>query len=402
MKPQGILTEQDYQNLASELIDYHDPDNFLDNCERQYIATNRGFYGHLLKAVKSFIFPESALRQTDLVLIPPPDNAKTEKAVKVVERRAELAKQKGLIPFDISDLQFVVRSEEHKTEILPGKTPYLVCCNVTVSCLEGLVPYAPNKSEFEFFAQVFSKPHRFGLDVILPKIIKDPEKLNYFFQALEKRVQELNRIDLKEYFFRCVEIDVNWDIHKDTTGEARFGYLKFGERLEQVKQKVMSQKNVEIPESESKFRYPEFATFSRVLATDYLLGSQLSKHESVPTITETKATSEEKLPPLEDAMKDTKILLVLWKRLSEMDKPFVDEKGKILGGRKARKHREIMALAQLIGKWFKDGYGMFEIYSMLCIVVELDESDRPDKIQIRSGYDDIRLALLSELKDLLK
>lgn len=272
MKPQGILTEQDYQKLASELIDYHDPDNFLDNCERKYMATNRNFYKHLLKAVSGFIFPESELRRTDMPIFPRPDNAKTEKAVEIVKRRGILANQIPPTDFDIGNLQFVLNTERHKVEIQPGKHLHLVCCGQTMTCLQGLVPYNPNERDFALFARVFSNPHILRLGVTLPQIINDEEKVDYFFQLVERNARELSRKDLVEYFFRCVEIDINWDFHKLTTGKTRFLIMKFTERMEDAKRNLLFQNDTENPPEEiSEMPNPNFTTARQVLAVLYLL-----------------------------------------------------------------------------------------------------------------------------------
>jgi hypothetical protein len=121
MKPKGILTEQDYQSLASELEDYHDPENFLDNCEQEYLGANRNFYSHLHKAALSLIFSDSG-DDGGLVLLPPPDNAKRKQIAALIARRAELLQHKSAMPFDITKLQFVLQSEKFTTEILPGKS----------------------------------------------------------------------------------------------------------------------------------------------------------------------------------------------------------------------------------------------------------------------------------------
>lgn len=271
MKPQGVLTEQDYEKLASELIDYHDPDNFLDNCERQYMGTNRGFYEHLLKAVKGFIFPESELRRTDLPLIPPPDNVKTEKAVEVVKRRAELARHKGLIPFDINSLQFVLKNERFTNEILPGKTLHVVCCNDTLGYLQGLVPYEPDERDFSLFVNAFSTPHIFRQDGTVHLIMREPEMHGDFFKLVSEKVNELSRADLKEYFFKCLEIDIKLDTHRGTTGKSKFPIMKFIEGLDEVKKTALNEKPLANFEPENNPPNPDFTTARQVLAVLYLL-----------------------------------------------------------------------------------------------------------------------------------
>lgn len=108
------------------------------------------------------------------------------------------------------------------------------------------------------------------------------------------------------------------------------------------------------------------------------------------------------LPTFEAAIKESKNLSELWVLLSEMENPFVTEDGYVIGGKKARKHREVMALSQIITPLMKEGYGQFEVYSMLCKRVVLDESGRPDRLPGKPGYNDIRLTILAAIGAVLK
>ena len=59
MEPHKILSAEDYQKLASKLIDDIDPENFIEQSEREYLSANRNFYTHLEKAVSALYFPAS-------------------------------------------------------------------------------------------------------------------------------------------------------------------------------------------------------------------------------------------------------------------------------------------------------------------------------------------------------
>jgi hypothetical protein len=132
------------------------------------------------------------------------------------------------------------------------------------------------------------------------------------------------------------------------------------------------------------------------------LENRQNVNEALPDFIKAKDSAKKGLPALEDILKEPGKLPILWKRLSEMDKPFVNENGQILGGRESRKQREIMALAQTISGWCKSGYGQFDLYSILCERVGLNEGPRNERIVRRLGYDDIRLEIFAEIKDLLK
>jgi hypothetical protein len=115
-----------------------------------------------------------------------------------------------------------------------------------------------------------------------------------------------------------------------------------------------------------------------------------------------KVSEIKELPSLENAVKEPDKLPVLWTLLSEMESPFVTESGNIIGGKKARKHREVMALAQTITPLMKEGSGQFEVYSMLCKRLVLTESSRPERLPSKPGYDNIRLRILEAIRGLLK
>lgn len=128
------------------------------------------------------------------------------------------------------------------------------------------------------------------------------------------------------------------------------------------------------------------------------LKRRLEEDDLEPSFTRQKI--EKGLPGLEEVVREPSKLSELFKRLSEMNDAFIDANGKVIGGRKARKHREVMALAQTLCSW--SDTGQFELYSILCKHIGLDESKRPDKIPERHDYDRIRLDLLAEFKELSK
>jgi hypothetical protein len=151
------------------------------------------------------------------------------------------------------------------------------------------------------------------------------------------------------------------------------------------------------PEHENENELPIFVAVEVLYQYLHYLNDRLENNE----ITTKKAVIKD-LPALEDAIKELEKLPELWKMLSMMEKPFVDSAGQILGGKNARKQREVMALAQLITKWGKVGYGQFDLYAMLCKRIGLEESNRPDKITNRPDYDNIRLEILANTGGLLK
>jgi hypothetical protein len=114
------------------------------------------------------------------------------------------------------------------------------------------------------------------------------------------------------------------------------------------------------------------------------------------------ALPAEPLPAFDDAINDKAKLPELWEALSLMEKPFLTSEGFVRGGAKARKHREIMALAQVIAAPLMGGRSQFEVYSMLCKRVGLNESGRSDKIPERPGYDDLRREITKALHDVRK
>ena len=110
----------------------------------------------------------------------------------------------------------------------------------------------------------------------------------------------------------------------------------------------------------------------------------------------------EPLPAFDDAINDRAKLPELWEALSLMEKPFLTSEGYVIGGAKARKHREIMALAQVIAAPLMGGRSQYEVYSMLCKRVGLNESGRSDKIPERPGYDDLFREITKALHDVRK
>jgi hypothetical protein len=135
-----------------------------------------------------------------------------------------------------------------------------------------------------------------------------------------------------------------------------------------------------------------------------LLKENIRAHEArlKRVIAGTKGNEKTELPPLADAFKNPEILPDFWKTLSEIDSPFVDAQGKILGNGTARRHREVMAIAQLItSKLTKADIGLFDVYTMLCKSIGLIESKRPDKISNRGNYEKIRIGLMADLKRFL-
>jgi hypothetical protein len=236
------------------------------------------------------------------------------------------------------------------------------CCRYTRQIMQDLVSrYNVSQSDVRFFENFFVQHLYTNLD--LGNVYRDKTTEDLDFEKLISRIFEVASLfekDVQEYFFTCIEEDA---------------------------------------ERENKLRFGE--TDWHILKKKILERRKLERNVS-PAMPEAKKGQQDALPLFDDAIKDPDKLPELFKRLAEMDNAFINEHGKIIGGRRARKHREVMALAQLISRWVKDGHGQFEVYSMLCKKVGLDESGRSDKITNRSGYDDIRLILLAELKDLLK
>lgn len=112
-------------------------------------------------------------------------------------------------------------------------------------------------------------------------------------------------------------------------------------------------------------------------------------------------SKERPLFTLEEILKDPNRLPALWKRLAELDDPFINSGGRINGSFKSRKHRQVMALANILSHWLKQGYSQFDLYSALCRHIGLRECQRPEKQQTKPGYDIIRINLIADLKQLL-
>ena len=110
----------------------------------------------------------------------------------------------------------------------------------------------------------------------------------------------------------------------------------------------------------------------------------------------------EPLPDFDEAISDKAKLPALWKALLEMKKPFLTSGGHVIGGKKARKHQQVMALAQVIASPLMGNRKQFEVYRMLCKRVGLDESSRPDKLPTKPGYDDIFREITRVTSDLRK
>lgn len=236
------------------------------------------------------------------------------------------------------------------------------CCPYTLEIMQNLVErYNVTQIEVRHFENFFVQHPYTNLD--LGNVYRDKTTEDLDFEKLLSKIFEVANLfegDIRDYFFACVDEDGERK-NKHRIGETDWYILK---------KKIAERRN--------------------------------STASAVPTVQKGKVVPKRDLPTFEEAVKEPEKLPGLWKKLSETDNAFVNENGKIKGGRKARKHREVMALAQLISKLVKDGYGQFEVYSMLCKKLGLDESERSDKIPNRPGYDDIRLMLLTELKDLLK
>lgn len=173
--------------------------------------------------------------------------------------------------FDIANLQFVLKEDQHTAEIQPGKTMQVVCCDDTLLCLEGLIPYKPDEMEFLFFEKIFSVPHIFRTGGNLLQILSSDHRTDDFFQKVSKYVNELQRLDLREYFFKCVEIDVKLEQYVNMTGKWRFPIMKFIERLSELRQEVLEESLPDILELEESVKNPDFTTARQVLAVHYLL-----------------------------------------------------------------------------------------------------------------------------------
>jgi hypothetical protein len=144
--------------------------------------------------------------------------------------------------------------------------------------------------------------------------------------------------------------------------------------------------------------FPELARLDFLEST--LTAEKVRRGRVVPPQKETP--QPEPLPAFDDAINDKAKLPELWEALSLMEKPFLTSEGFVRGGAKARKHREVMALAQVIAAPLMGGRSQYEVYSMLCKRVGLNESGRSDKIPERPGYDDLFREITKALHDVRK
>jgi len=126
----------------------------------------------------------------------------------------------------------------------------------------------------------------------------------------------------------------------------------------------------------------------------YLEAKLLVSEQSTP---KRKITKVKDLPPFEDAVKEPGGLRDLWERLSEMERPFVNEFGGFIGLKSGRNVVKILALAQAIAGKIKPGYSQFDTYAMLCTLWDLPPSTRPEKALNQAAY----LPTLTDIKDAL-
>jgi hypothetical protein len=126
----------------------------------------------------------------------------------------------------------------------------------------------------------------------------------------------------------------------------------------------------------------------------YLEAKLLVSEQSTP---KRKITKVKDLPPFEDAVKEPGGLRDLWERLSEMERPFVNEFGGFIGVKSGRNVVKILALAQAIAGKIKPGYSQFDTYAMLCTLWDLPPSSRPEKALNQAAY----LPTLTDIKDAL-
>jgi hypothetical protein len=271
MIPHKVLSAEDYQELASKLIDDIDPENFIEQSEREYLSANRNFYTHLEKAVSAFYFPASEYEKLsrDLILLPPPDNEKTEKALALVKAYAEKSATKV---FDVSRYQFELKHKRIEVTQAPGKVVHFVCCEDSIQYLKGLVPYVPSEKDFAIFENVFTDPHKLRKGGTLLQQVENPEKVNAIFQITEEALNQLSRPDLRAYFFECLEKELKLEVCKEVTGRQKFPIMQFVERLEDLKLKTLSESQPEPGLNEAtQIANPDFTTARQVLAVHYLL-----------------------------------------------------------------------------------------------------------------------------------
>lgn len=128
------------------------------------------------------------------------------------------------------------------------------------------------------------------------------------------------------------------------------------------------------------------------------LNNMSNVSEAVPDTIKAKDSAKKGLPAFEDVLKEPEKLPELWERLSEMERPFVNESGRFMGKKEGRNVVKILALSQAISGMIMPGYTQFDTYEMLCKLWEVPISKRPEKALDQSAY----LRTLAEIKSLLK
>jgi hypothetical protein len=272
MLPTNLLTEQEYQRLASKLLDSNDPENFIEQCEKTYLSANRSFYAHLEKAVQGFYQTKEEYlksQESQIIVTLPPDPEKTLKILALVKAYAEKSATRT---FDISRFQFELRNNRLEVSQEPGKVVHLVCCSETITHLQGLVPFSPDQKEFAVFEYIFSEPHKLKKGGTLAQIVDSKEKTEGVFQVIKEGLEQLTRPELKAYFFQCVERELNFERAKELTGRHTLPILNFIERIEKLKHETLnhSESTTELEASEREGN-PDFTTARQVLAMHFLL-----------------------------------------------------------------------------------------------------------------------------------
>lgn len=268
----------------------------------------------------------------------------------------------------------------------------------------------PLQGQFQLSESIAKAVSGAGLEISRLQLNLSP-----FFEGIRKAFEEIQKVH-KDIGGRIAQIGQRWEEVKAQTKESYerqyvslIHYLEGHHYIIPADYKEFADWYFLVKHGDGSFsdllkHWPEVSPADFREFHEYKEGLFLQTNEIVivEKLIQSPIPAKMQLPEFEEAIKYPDKLPELFKRLAEMDNAFINEHGKIIGGRKARKHREVMALAQLISRWIRDGYGQFEAYSMLCKKVGLNESGRSDKITNRPGYDDIRLMLLAELKDLLK
>ena len=151
------------------------------------------------------------------------------------------------------------------------------------------------------------------------------------------------------------------------------------------------------PESPEYFTHAMFPGIARMEFLQEKLNTELERRGGVVVAPKSKPAPPpaEPLPAFDDAISDKAKLPELWEALALMEDPFLTSEGYVIGGAKARKHREIMALAQVITAPLMGGRHQFEVYSMLCKRVGLNESKRAGRLSEKPGYDAIRRNIIT-------